>query len=150
MKKTKFGFGLMLGAVLGGVAAMFLTPKTGKENREIAKKKWDELNKAFKTKSKEEIVKEIFGSATKEGKKLYDLSQKELNSRLADLKKKYPNLDKTKYMDTVSEVMDRLKEEKEATTKRLTDLSEFLKSRWDYVSGESKKDLKKVTGKKVN
>jgi len=140
----------MIGAVLGGLAAMFLTPKTGKENREIAKKKWSELNKALKTKSKEEIVKDIFGSATKESRKLYDLSQKELNSRLADLKKKYPNIDKNKYLDTVKDVIIRLQDEKEATTKRLSDLSDFLKSRWDYVSDESKKDVKKVTGKKVN
>jgi len=150
MSKGKFGFGIMIGAVLGGLAAMFLTPKTGKENREIAKKKWSELNKALKTKSKEEIVKDIFGSATKESRKLYDLSQKELNSRLADLKKKYPNIDKNKYLDTVKDVIIRLQDEKEATTKRLSDLSDFLKSRWDYVSDESKKDVKKVTGKKVN
>ena len=145
MKQSKFGVGLMLGALLGGVAALFLTPKTGKENREFAKKKWAALHKALQTKSKEEIVKEIFGTVTKEGRKLYDMAQKELNTRLEELKKKHPDIDKGKYMDVVKEVVTRLKDEKEATKERLSDLSEFLKSRWEYVSDEGKKDVAKVT-----
>ncbi len=144
MGKSKFGIVLALGALLGGAAAFFLTPKTGKENREIAKKKLQQLHVTLKTKSKEEIVKEIFGTASKEGKKLYDLAQKELNIRLDKLKEKYPDIDKGKYMEVVTDVVSRLKEEKEATKDRLTDLTDFLKSRWEFISEEGKKDLKKV------
>lgn len=147
MKKSKFGLTLVLGALLGGVTAFFLTPKTGKENRELAKKKWQEIHTTLKTKSKEEIVKEIFGSASKEGKKLYDIAQKEMNIRLDQLKEKFPDLDKEKYMGVVSEVIVRLKEEKEATTERLLELGDFLKSRWEFVSEEGKKDMKNVTKK---
>jgi len=142
MAKSKFGITLALGALLGGVAAFFLTPKSGKENRELAKKKWKELHVALKTKSKEEIVKEIFGSASKEGKKLYDVAQKEMNTRLDQLKEKYPDIDNGKYLDVVNDVVGRLKEEKEATKERLADLTDFLKSRWEFVSEEGKKDLK--------
>lgn len=143
MKKGKFGLGLTIGAILGGITAFFLTPKTGKENREMAKKKWHELHTNLKTKSKEEIVKEIFGSVSKEGKKLYELAQKEMNKKLEELKEKYPALDKEKYMKVVNEVVERLKEEKDATQSRIADLGEFLKSRWEYVSQEGKKDIKK-------
>jgi len=144
MGKSKFGITLALGALLGGAAAFFLTPKTGKENRELAKKKLQQLHVTLKTKSKEEIVKEIFGTASKEGKKLYDLAQKELNIRLDKLKEKYPEIDKGKYMEVVTDVVSRLKEEKEATKDRLADLTDFLKSRWEFISEEGKKDLKKV------
>lgn len=144
MAKSKLGLTLALGALLGGAAAFFLSPKTGKENRELAKKKWQQLHVALKTKSKEEIVKEIFGTASKEGKKLYDVAQKEMNIRLDQLKEKYPDIDKGKYMEVVTDVVSRLKEEKEATKDRLTDLTDFLKSRWEFVSEEGKKDLKKV------
>jgi len=89
-------------------------------------------------------VKEIFGTASKEGKKLYDIAQKEMNTRLDQLKEKYPDIDKGKYMGVVNDVVGRLKEEKEATKDRLTDLTDFLKSRWEYVSEEGKKDLKKA------
>lgn len=143
-KKSKFGVTLLLGALIGGAAAFFLSPKSGKENRELAKKKWDSLHHALKTKSKEQIVKEIFGIASKEGKKLYDVAQKELNTRLDQLKKQYPDIDKGKYMDVVKDVMKRLKEEKEGSTDRLAKLKDFLVSRWDFVQSEAKEDVKKV------
>ncbi|MDP4011109.1 MAG: hypothetical protein Q8P72_02665 [Candidatus Roizmanbacteria bacterium] len=145
MAKSKLGLTLALGALLGGAAAFFLSPKSGKENREMAKKKLANLHTALQTKSKEEIVKEIFGSASKEGKKLYEMAQKEMNSRLDQLKEKYPDIDKGKYMGVVTEVIERLKEEKEATKERMSDLGDFLKSRWEFVSDEGAKDVKKVT-----
>ncbi len=37
-KSSKLGFGLLVGSVLGGIAAFFLSPKSGPENREEAKK----------------------------------------------------------------------------------------------------------------
>jgi len=150
MKKSKFGLTLALGALLGGLAAFFLTPKTGKENRELAKEKIKEFHTALKTKSKEEIVKEIFGTVSKEGRKLYDVAQKEMNKRLDELKKKYPAIDKTKYMGVVKEVLERLNDEKEATKERLSDLGEFLKSRWEFVAEEGKKDVKKFKAQNSN
>ncbi|PIZ64239.1 hypothetical protein CO051_04380 [Candidatus Roizmanbacteria bacterium CG_4_9_14_0_2_um_filter_39_13] len=144
MAKSKIGLTLALGALLGGAAAFFLSPKSGKENREMAKKKWASLHTALQTKSKEEIVKEIFGSASNEGKKLYEMAQKEMNTRLDELKTKYPDIDKGKYMEVVKEVIGRLKDEKEATKERMSDLGEFLKSRWEFISEEGKKDLKKA------
>lgn len=145
MKQSKFGAGLLFGALLGGAAAFFLSPKSGKENRELAKKKWAALHLTLKTKTKEEIVKEIFGSVSANGKKLYDLAQKEMNTRLDALKEKYPDIDKGKYMDVVKEVLTRLKDEKDTTKEQVSSLGEFLKSRWESVSSESKKDVKKVT-----
>ncbi|MBI3366191.1 YtxH domain-containing protein [Candidatus Roizmanbacteria bacterium] len=36
-KKSKLGLGLVLGTLLGGLAAFFLSPKSGSENRKEAK-----------------------------------------------------------------------------------------------------------------
>ncbi|MDA1316843.1 MAG: hypothetical protein O3B87_02345 [bacterium] len=142
--KSKFGATLLIGALLGGIAAFFLSPKSGKENREMAKKKWAQLHLTLKTKTKEEIVKELFGSVTEQGKKLYEMAQKEMNSRLDTLKEKYPDIDKGKYMDVVKEVLTRLQEEKDATKDQLGSLGEFLKSRWETITTEGKKDTKKI------
>lgn len=43
MSKGKFALGAVVGAVIGGVAAWFTSPKSGKENREDLKRKADEL-----------------------------------------------------------------------------------------------------------
>jgi len=147
MKKSKLGFGLILGTIIGGAAAFFLTPKTGKENRELAAKKWSDLHTALKTKSKDEIIKEIFGTISKTGKALYEKAQKELNLKLDELKKDHPEIDHKKYTKVVGEVVDRLKDEKDASKENLAQLKDFLVARWDYVTKEGKKDIKKVTKK---
>ncbi len=48
-KTSKFGLGLLIGSVLGVIAALFTTPKTGREMRELTKK-WltEELEKIKK------------------------------------------------------------------------------------------------------
>jgi len=144
MGKTKFGAGLVLGALLGGAAAFFLSPKTGKENREMAKKKLAEWKERYEGKSAEEIAKEIFGSASAEGKKLYMRAQDEMNKNLDKIKKSADEIDQEKYISVVKEVMGRLQDEKEATKERISKLQEYLMDRWEYVAEESEKDAKKV------
>lgn len=144
MGKSKFGAGLVLGALLGGAAAFFLSPKTGKENREMAKKKLAEWKERYEGKTPEEIAKEIFGSASAEGKKLYMRAQDEMNKQLDKIKKSADEIDQEKYAAVVRDVMGRLKEEKEATKERVAQLQEYLMDRWEYVSSESEKDAKKL------
>ena len=144
MGKTKFGAGLVLGALLGGAAAFFLSPKSGKENREMAKKKLAEWKERYEGKSAEEIAQEIFGSASAEGKKLYMRAQDEMNKHLDKLKKSANEIDQEKYAAVVKEVMGRLQDEKEATKERVMKLQEYLLDRWEYVAEESEKDAKKM------
>ena len=42
-KTTKFGLGLLIGTIIGGLSAFFLSPKSGSENREEVAKKVKEL-----------------------------------------------------------------------------------------------------------
>ena len=44
-KSSKFGIGVLIGTLLGGLAALFLSPTTGEENREIVAKKVKQLEK---------------------------------------------------------------------------------------------------------
>lgn len=75
-KKSKFGLGLILGSIVGGITALFFTPKTGKEMREIAKK-WlmEEVEKLKKEATKfdkrkfKKAVEKVLGRIKKEMKK---------------------------------------------------------------------------------
>lgn len=144
MGKSKFGAGVIFGALLGCTAAFFFSPKSGKENREMAKKKLAEWRKRYEGKSPEEIAKEIFGSASVGGKNLYMRAQSEMNTHLENIKKSADEIDKEKYTSVVKEVIGRLKDEKEATKERMAKLQEYLMDRWEYVSQESEKDAKKL------
>lgn len=145
--KSSFKTGLLFGAVLGGIAAFFLSPKSGKENREMAKKKFEELRKMMKDKKVDEIVAEIYGKASVEGKKLYMTARKELDARLGQLNDAIEDLDKEKYMSLVEDVMNRVKDEKDATKDRISKLQAYLMNRWDEAQMMAQKDAKEVVKK---
>lgn len=75
-KSSKFGLGLIFGSIVGAVAALFVTPKTGKQMRELAKK-WlvEEVEKVKKEVGKidkrkfKKAVEAVLGRMEKEVKK---------------------------------------------------------------------------------
>ncbi len=145
-KKSPFGVGVLIGAVLGGVAAYFLSPKSGKENRTMAKEKIDEIKKRVEGKRLDEIVKEIFGMASEEGEKMYTRAREDLNSRLDMIKESINEIDRGKYSSIVEEVIENLKNEGEVHKERLSRLQEYLMDRWDIAQEEGKKDTKRIAG----
>ena len=139
-KKTPFSAGIILGALIGGVAAYFLSPRTGKENREMAKEKWDEMKQKMEGKKLDEVIKEIFGQANEEGKRLYTLAKTELNSRLSILEESLDEIDRDKYKGLVVEVIARLEKEADATKDRMAKLQDYLMHRWDMAQEQAKSD----------
>ena len=105
-RSSKFGLGLLLGAVGGALAGIFLSPKSGKAMRKDAKKKYDELMKLMKDKEMDKKVQDIFGKVTAETKKLYEQVKEELVSQLAQMKK---DIDKNTYVKQVENAVDSLK-----------------------------------------
>ncbi len=89
-KKSKFGLGLILGSIVGAVTALFVTPKTGKEMREIAKK-WlmEEIEKLKKEAGKfdkkkfqkavEKVIERAKKEFRKEGKEIQKLKKQLLS-----------------------------------------------------------------------
>lgn len=75
-KSSKFGLGLLVGTVIGGLAALFFTPKSGAETRALAKK-WlkEELSLLKKTVGKidrekyKQAVEKVVARVQKEVKK---------------------------------------------------------------------------------
>lgn len=143
-KKSNFGIGVLIGAAIGSVAAFFLSPKSGKENREIVLQKLEAIKKMLKNKSLDEIVIEIFGKVTDEGKRLYTLARDEMNTRLDSMKESVEDIDRDKYTQLVDDVIERLKKEADATKERLAKLRDFLMNRWGKAQGMATEDVKKV------
>lgn len=93
-KSSKFGLGLILGSIIGAFTALFVTPKTGKEMRTLARK-WlsEEMEKLKKEVGKidkkkyEKAVKKVLERVKKEVKG--DIKQ--LDKIKKDLMKKWEN-----------------------------------------------------------
>jgi len=136
VNKTKtFGLGIILGAVLGGIGALFLNPKTGKENREAVAKKLKELKALIEKGKYDEKVREIFGEVTAQTKKMYLSVREELTTRLADLHERISEIDKDKYLDLVDNVMKEVKKESKYSEKVIGKLKDNLVEDWKKVTG---------------
>lgn len=82
-KGSKFGLGLILGSIIGAVTALFVTPKTGKEMRELAKK-WLEEELQLLKKEVGKIDKKKYQKAVE---KVLQKVKKEVKSDVKELNK---------------------------------------------------------------
>lgn len=146
-QKSNFGVGIAIGAILGGVAAFFMSPRSGKENRDMAKKKIGEFKKMINDKKIDEAVKEIYGSVTEEGKKFYAMARKEIDIKLSDLQKNLKDIDQSKYKQIVMDTVDYVVKEGKTTVERVDKLKKYLLNRWNTGEDMVKSDVKKVVKK---
>ena len=129
-KGSKFGLGVVIGTILGGLAAFFFSPKSGPENRKMLKEKIVELEKRLKEAKIDEKVNEIYGVVSEEGRKALALAQKELTDRLGKLRQSIDEVDYDKYVRLVSEAVGVVKEKTAETTDRLEKLEKYLLKRF--------------------
>lgn len=110
-KSSKFGIGLVLGTLIGGAAAFFLSPKSGKQNQAMAKKKFMEFQKLIEEGTLEQEARKIFGDVTEKTKKFSTTLQKETKTRMADMQDAVQNVDVDKYRKQVIKITDELQKE---------------------------------------
>jgi gas vesicle protein len=108
--------GLLVGTVAGAVAGILLAPKSGAETREDIKK----LTIDLKDKAED----------------LYSNAQKEVQKKIAQLKKAGEKIDENKYKSIVSEVVDEFKQDTEVTSSAAKKLGQQLRGDWNMIKGE--------------
>lgn len=132
-KSSKFGLGLLLGTVIGGITALFFSPNTGEENREIVAKKIQDLRKLMEEKEVDKKVMEIFGEVSDEAKALFLKAKEELIAGLATLKESVENIDREKYIKVVEDVMKKVQKETKREVKQLEKLKNHLLEEWNKL-----------------
>ncbi|MFA5137004.1 MAG: hypothetical protein WC489_06485 [Patescibacteria group bacterium] len=138
-KSSKFGIGVLIGTVIGGLTALFLTPTTGEENRKLVAQKIKDLEDLLQDTELDKKVKEIFGEATDEARNLYLKAKKNTIKRLAELKETVENIDREKYEKVVKETIDILKKEVKREAKDMEKLKEALLKEWKKLEVKKKK-----------
>ncbi len=107
---------LVLGVVGGAVAGILLAPKSGVETREDIKRLTLEL--------KDKAVD------------LYEDARKEVQRKIALLKKAGSKIDESKYRSLISEVVEEFKQDAKVTSSVAKELAEQLKADWSNVKKE--------------
>ena len=138
-KSSKFGIGLLFGAVVGGLAAFFLSPNTGPENQKLVAKKIKELEKLLADPDLEKRVKAVFGEVTKEATKDYKKAKKTFIKTLAETKGTIESLDKEKVGEVAHETVEILKKEIKHEGKEMEKLKEELSKEWKKLTPSKQK-----------
>lgn len=136
---SKFGLGLLFGAVVGGLAAFFLSPTSGPENQKLVAKKIKELEKLLADTDLEKKVKEIFGEATTEATAVYKKAKKQFIQTLAEAKGTVESIDKEKVVEVAHETVEILKKEVKHEGKEMDKLKAELSKEWKKLAPKAKK-----------
>lgn len=136
---SKFGLGLLLGTLVGGVAAFFLSPNSGPENQKLVAKKVKELEKLLAETDIEKKVKEIFGEATEEATAVYKKAKKQFIQTLAEAKESIESIDKDQVAEVAHETVEILKKEVKHEGKEMEKLKAELSKEWKKLGLKAKK-----------
>ncbi|MFZ2026769.1 MAG: hypothetical protein WAV30_05790 [Microgenomates group bacterium] len=136
---SKFGLGLLLGTLVGGVAAFFLSPNSGPENQKLVAKKVKELEKLLAETDIEKKVKEIFGEATEEATAVYKKAKKQFIQTLAEAKESIESIDKDQVAEVAHETVEILKKEVKHEGKEMEKLKAELSKEWKKLGVKAKK-----------
>lgn len=137
-KKSKFGIGLLLGSVAGAIAAIFLTPKTGKESRELALQKLNEFETYLKVNEVDVKVKKIFDDVSEDAKAVYKEVVADFSKALTELQEKVGEIDKDAYLDKMEEVIGNSRLQKVFPMEVVENFRNFLSSSYEKLT--QKKD----------
>jgi len=108
--------GFVLGIVGGGIAGILLAPKSGAETREDIKK----------------LAVDLKEKATD----LYAEARKEIDKKIAQVKKAGGKINEDTYKSLVSEVVEEFKQDAEVTSSVAKKLGEQLKADWSMIKKE--------------
>lgn len=135
---NKFGLGLLFGTIVGGLAALFLSPASGKQNRDLVAKKIKKLEKILADSDVEKKVKEIFGEVTEEATDTYNKAKKEFIKGLAEVKETVEGLDKEKVEKVAKNTVDIIKKEAKHEGREMEKLKAELAKEWKKLSPKTK------------
>lgn len=135
-----WGLTFFVGAVIGALAALLFSTNEEGEIKTEVKDKVRLLKSKLKEAKESEVVQQIFGERTEKVQKVYREAKAELITRLSRLKGTIEDIDKDKYTQTVHEVVDDLKKNKDITAVQLKKLKKFLSDDYRKLASAATKE----------
>lgn len=128
--------GLVLGATAGAAAMFFLSPRSGKENRRLAKAKYKELADYVEEERTafEDKVEDIFGEVNEITTSLFNDAKRLWNTQVEAFEKSLDKIDKNRYQEMVDGVMEKLQSNKKYDSTDLAKMKRYLANEWKKFS----------------
>jgi len=145
-RQSKFGVGMLLGAIAGAVTGLFIAPKAGKEMRAEAIK----VYKRLRNEDPKKVAMEVFGDISEESQKVVKRMYQDLSVEIADLRDKYDTIDKGKYEAVVKKVITDTREKGNIPETALKKLGAYLQKDVKKIVARPKKNVRKTVNKPVS
>jgi len=145
-KSSKFGIGLIFGAISGAIAGLLLAPKAGKKMRKELSKAAEEIRSKLQESDAKTIVREIFDDLSEKSLDIFNETMDTLSTKLSEISDKWQTIDKEKYAGVVKEVVDKVKDTHQMPEKTLIKLKKYLENDFEKLS--KPKQTKKAPQKK--
>src|SRR3989344_3363978 len=137
-RQSKFGVGMLLGAIAGAVTGLFIAPKAGKEMRAEAIK----VYKRLRNEDPKKVAMEVFGDISEESQKVVKRMYQDLSVEIADLRDKYEAVVKKVITDT--------REKGNIPETALKKLGAYLQKDVKKIVARPKKNVRKTVNKPVS
>ena len=139
-KNSRFGIGLVIGSVIGSIAALLLSPRSGKQNRDVINKKMEDWKKMWESGELEKRVDGIFGEVSEDTVKMYATAREKVMQGIEQMK----HMDGDEYAKLVQKVIEEVKKHAKVKVEKLIKLQESLIREWPELKEEVEKEGKKL------
>ncbi|MEO6508372.1 MAG: hypothetical protein ABIO02_00300 [Patescibacteria group bacterium] len=143
-KESKMGLGFIIGIILGAIGGLFLAPKSGKENRDAAAKKFEEMKGMIESGEAQEKIEKIFGDLSDESVRMYNNVREEVIDRVEKMK----NMNADDYAAMVQETIEKVKETGKMGAEQVKKMKDQFIQDYPDVKEEVDEKSKKLIAKK--
>ncbi|KXK08929.1 MAG: YtxH-like protein [Microgenomates bacterium OLB22] len=142
MKKSPFGLGILIGAIVGAIGGLFLSEKPGKELRKKAVTEFDKLRKSIEDKHLDDHIAKIFGDVSREAQQAMSDAKDVIAKSAGQIAKEAKTINTTVYQQVVKDAVAT------ATKRHALPKKEMVRLR-AYLEKDVKKLLGSIGKKKV-
>jgi gas vesicle protein len=124
--------GFVIGALVGAGVMFFLSPRSGRANRELVKGKigqWQDYLEEEKE-ALENKVRDVFGEVNALTTALYSDTRKLWDSQVRALEKTMAKIDKRAYQEMVENVIEKLQGNKKYSSDYVSKVKRYLNGQW--------------------
>lgn len=133
MKARNAGIIFMLGALVGGIAAIFMPDDKRKKSKKFIEDNTKMIADKLRENDTTAAAMKVFDSKSKQAVAAIEKSRVELVKQLNKLKVAVDKIDKAKYQKAVEQTVSQLKDAGTITAKQVGKLTSYLKSDYEKL-----------------
>jgi gas vesicle protein len=127
------GTAFIVGAAVGYITSLFVTPETKQKSKEEVEKRLNQLQKIMKDPEERQRIQEVFQSRTDEAVSAYHDARDAVMYNVAQITTPLEKISKQKYVQAVRDAINDIAQRQELPTTQMRKLRSYLESDYEYL-----------------